>query len=151
MKVGMGLGLHTISRRSTTIHHNMCDENGTPRVFCPDRYADSQILPTRMEAMIRGNFLCWRSTDRNQVSHFGAIDSSPAHFHALQDGEYNLTFFHLHPPAAKDEGGNTADDADVELLVVSAYTRNVNFSKLPRRLNLHTVLRKCAYNKRRLP
>lgn len=143
LRVAVSFGMHTISEGCDLGQHNLLDENGKPRLFCEKRYAFSLGLPELAKRMIEQNYFCWESSDRNRALNYAVIDVAPGRIHQKIAGQHEVVFFYLYP--ASD------DRADVRLIVTSCHTREVDVSKVKRRYNLHTQLRKCLYERKRIP
>lgn len=143
LRVAISFGLHTISTGCDHGQHDMFDENGKPRLFSEDRYAFSLGLPELAHRMIEQNYFSWESADRNRAMNFAVIDVAPGRIHRLIDGTHQVVFFYLYPAS-----GITAD---VNLVITSCHSREVAFSRIKRRFNIHTLLRKCLYEAKRIP
>lgn len=143
LRVQITLGLHTISQGCARGMHNLNDENGKPRLFCEDRYAFSLGLPELARRMLEQNYFCWESIDRNRAMNYAVIDVAPGRVRELTDGEHQVVFFYLYP--CKE------DLADVNLMITSCHAREVIFSRIKRRYNMHTVLRTCLFQQKRVP
>lgn len=143
LRVKVTFGLHAISQGCAFGTHDLTDENGKPRRFCEDRYAFSLGLPELARRMIEQNYFCWMSSDRNQAMNYAVIDIAPGRIQQLPDGEHQVVFFYLYPCQS--------DDADVHLVITSCYAREVRFSRIKRRYNLHMLLRTCLYKGKRIP
>ncbi|MEO4045248.1 hypothetical protein AAFN47_26955 [Hoeflea sp. CAU 1731] len=144
LRVAIRLRLHTISRSCVAGEDpNMHDENGQARVFCEDRYTFSLGLPEIARRMVEQNYFCWESSDRNRSMNYAVVDVAPGRIRNLQNGEHYVIFFYLYP------SGGTA--ADVDLHITSCYLRFMHFDRIKRRYNLHTVLRKCLFDQKRVP
>lgn len=143
LRVKITLGLHTISQGCARGLHNLEDENGKPRVFCEDRYAFSLGLPELARRMVEQNYYCWESIDRNRAINYAVIDVAPGRVRELTDGEHQVVFFYLYP--------SKGDLADVNLMITSCHAREVIFSKIKRRYNMHTALRTCLFQRKRVP
>ena len=141
--VKITLGLHTISQGCPRGMHNLEDENGKPRGFCEDRYALSLGLPELARRMVEQNYYCWESIDRNRAINYAVIDVAPGRVRELTDGEHQVVFFYLYP--------SKGDMADVNLMITSCHAREVIFSKIKRRYNMHTILRTCLFQRKRVP
>jgi hypothetical protein len=143
LRVAVSFGLHAISESCAVGQHNMLDEKGKPRVFCEKRYAFSLGLPELARRMVQLNYFCWESADKNRAINYAVIDVAPGLIHQLAAGEHQVVFFYLYP--ASD------DQPDVMLFVTSCHSREIDVSKVKRRFNLHTQLRKCLYDQKRIP
>lgn len=144
LQVRIHFGTHTVSRRcEATEIPNMQDENNRGRIFCEERYSFSLQLPSLMAAMVEENYFCWESQDRNRAVNFAAIDVPRQEVRTLVDGEHRLVYFYLTP--------SKTDQFHVELYVTSCHVRTVTLQRVKRRFNMHTVLRKCLYDGRRVP
>jgi hypothetical protein len=143
LRVLVSLGCHTISESCAFGQHNLTDENGKPRAFCEDRYAFSLGLPELAKRMVEQNYFCWESSDKNRAINYSVIDVAPGRVRELQDGEHQVVFFYLYPASG--------DQADVKLTITSCHLRDVIFSRIRRRYNIHTLLRKCLYEQKRIP
>lgn len=143
IRVEVTLGLHTISLKCENGSHDMIDEKGNPRTFCPIRYKFSLGLPALIRSMIQQNFLCWESADRNRGVNYAIVNSAPLKFTELQNGDYHVIFFYIYP--SKVAG------IDVRLFVASCHERPMAFDPKKRRYNMHTVVRKCHFSQKRLP
>ncbi len=58
-------------------------------------------------------------------------------------GGHQVVFFYLYPAS-----GITAD---VYLVITSCHSREVAFSRIKQRFNIHTILRKCLHEAKRIP
>ncbi len=144
LQVAVHLGLHTISRACQPGEiSNLVDENGQPRVFCEDRYAFSFGLKEIATRMIQQKYFCWESSDRNRAMNYAVLDAAPGRMRELQDGEHQVIYFYLYPADGKR--------ADVDLYVTSCYMRDMRFSHIKRRFDIHMLLRKCLFENKRLP
>jgi hypothetical protein len=144
LRVAVYFRLHTISRACQPNEvANMLDENGQRRVFCEDRYAFSLGLPEIAKRMILQKYYCWESSDRNRILHYAILDAAPGRIRELQDGEHQVIYFYLYPANGKT--------ADVDLHVTSCYMNNMRFGNVKRRFDTHMLLRKCLFDKKRLP
>jgi len=121
----------------------MLDDNGKPRRFCEDRYAFSLGLPELAHRMITQNYFCWESSDRNRKMNYAVIDVAPGRVRELKDGDHQVVFFYIYPVSG--------ENADVTLVITSCHIREVVFSRIKRRFNLHMLLRKCLYAQKRIP
>lgn len=113
------------------------DENGSPRVFCVDRFERSLILPDFSRQMLAENMLTWESADRNGMSNMLVIDGP------LVDGDHHVAVYHLYPSAVPE--------IDVEMVIKSGYVKSVIFSHIKRRFNVLQMLRKCYYEQTKVP
>lgn len=143
LRVAISLGWHTVSEGCTAGQHDMVDENGKPRAFCEKRYAFSLGLPELARRMVEQNYFCWESSDRNRAMNYAVIDIAPGRVRDLVDGEHQVVFFYLYPALS--------EDADVKLVITSCHSREVIFSRIKRRYNIHVLLRKCLYEEKRIP
>ncbi|MEY2942230.1 MAG: hypothetical protein RLY97_244 [Pseudomonadota bacterium] len=143
LRVAISLGMHTISQGCVVGQHNMLDENGKPRLFCETRYAFSLGLPELAKRMIEQNYFCWESADRNRMTNYAVIDVAPGRIHQPADGEHQVVFFYLYPASG--------EHADVKLVVTSCHAREVIFSRIKRRYNIHVLLRMCLFQQKRIP
>lgn len=119
------------------------DENGRPRVFCEDRYAFSFGLREIATRMIEQKCFCWESLDKNRKINFAVLDAAPARVRELKDGDHQVIYFYLYP--SRREG------ADVDLYITSCHMRYMRFGKITRRFDMHMLLRKCHFERKRLP
>lgn len=143
LRVSVSLGRHVISKSCDYGQHDMTDENGNPRAFCEDRYAFSLGLPEFARRMIEQNYFCWESSDRNRAMNYAVIDVAPGRILKIVDGEHQVVFFYLYP--------DSGEQADVKLIITSGHSREIFFSRIKRRYNMHTLLRKCLYERKRFP
>lgn len=74
---------------------------------------------------------------------YAVIDIAPGRVRELTDGDHQVVFFYLYPCGQPE--------ADVNLMIMSCYTREVIFSHIKRRYNMHMLLRTCLYKQKRLP
>lgn len=143
LRVEVSFGSHAISVGCEPGDANMVDENGKPRLFCEERYAFSSGLPTMTRKMIEQNYFCWESQDRNRATNYAVVDLPPGPVNKLPDGDHEIIFFYLYPA---DE-----DVVDVKFVVTSCHTRPMVFGQITRRYNAHVLLRKCLYERKRIP
>lgn len=143
LRVAISYGLHTISTGYDHGQHDMFDENGKARLFSEDRYAFSLGSPELAHRMIEHNYFSWESADRNRAMNFAVIDVAPSCIHRLVDGTHQVVFFYLYPTS-----GITAH---VNLVITRCHSREVALSRIKRRFNIHTLLRKCLYEAKRIP
>jgi len=143
LRVAISFGLHTISKGCDHGVHDMIDENGKPRQFDEARYAFSLGLQELARRMIDQNYFCWESADRNRAMNYAVIDVAPGRIQQLADGTHQVVFFYLYPASGVS--------ADVNLVITSCHSREVVFSRLKRRYNIHTLLRTCLFKAKRIP
>lgn len=143
LRAAVSFGLHAISKGCDHGDHDMLDENGKPRQFSEDRYAFSLGLPELAHRMIEQNYFCWESADRNRAMNYAVIDVAPGRIQQLVDGTHQVVFFYLYPASGVS--------ADVNLVITSCHSRDVAFSRIKRRYNIHTLLRTCLYQAKRIP
>lgn len=113
------------------------DENGKARAFCPDRYKLSLDLPNFCVDVLSNNMLTWISKDRDSVSNMAVVKTP------LVSGEHYAIYYYLFP--------SRLDDCDVELVVKSAYKRNIDFSKIKRRHKALQKIKECYYQQKVVP
>ena len=113
------------------------DENGNNRAFCPHRYKSSLRLPALCEDMLAKNVLTWESKDRNSTSNLTVVNDN------LVSGENYAIYYYLFP--------SRLDDCDVELVVKSAYTREIDFAKIKRRYKSVQKIKECYFNQKVVP
>jgi hypothetical protein len=144
LRVRVSMSLHVVSRTCKGDEINdMRDENERPRVFCEDRYAFSLGLREIATRMIEQKYYCWESHDRNRAVNYAIIDLAPGRARRIEDGEHHVIYFYLHP----DKSANS----DVILRITSCHMRPMTFANVKRRYDMHTVLRKCLFEGKRLP
>ncbi|OCW56872.1 hypothetical protein AWJ14_06835 [Hoeflea olei] len=93
--------------------------------------------------MIEQKYFCCESSDRNRAMHHAILDAAPGSMQGMPDGLYQTVYFYLYPA--------DGEHADVELTVTSSYRRHINFGQIKRRFDTHYLLRKCHFERRRLP
>lgn len=143
LRVSVSFSIHAVSESCAMGQHDMMDENGKPRRFCEDRYAFSLGLPELARRMISQKYFCWKSSDRNRRMNFAVIDVAPGRVRELADGRHQVVFFYLYPASG--------EDADVNLVITSCHARDIVFSRIRRRFDVHMLLRKCLYEQKRIP
>ena len=142
LKISVFLSRHTISESCSDGQHDLLDEINRPRKFCKDRYSFSLILPDLIKKMIKENYFCWESKDRNTNMNFATLDIPPMEVMNIRSGRYKVIYFYLYPDKEK---------AAIRFFVTSCYEKDLLFKKKVRRYNMHTLLRKCLYDQKRLP
>lgn len=143
LRVAVSLGRHTVSKSCLLGQHNMFDENGKPRKFCNDRYGFSLGLPALAEKIIINNYFSWESKDKNQSLNYAVVEMNPMRVRDLKDGEYQVVFYYLYP--------SDGTVADVNFVITSCHSRWVDFGRIKRRYNVHSLLRKCLFEGKRIP
>ena len=74
---------------------------------------------------------------------YAVIDIAPGRVRELIDGEHQVVFFYLYPCRQPE--------ADVNLVITSCHAREVIFGYIKRRFNMHTLLRTCLFQEKRIP
>lgn len=113
------------------------DEGGRGRVFCEDRYNASTGLPDVCRRMLDENFLTWEAQDRNGVSNMAVIDGE------LVTGNHTAIIYYLFP--------SQVEGLDVELVVKSAYEKEIDFSHIKRRFKVVQLVKTCYYKGQKVP
>ena len=113
------------------------DENGKDRVFCQDRYNRSKHLPGLCLNAIITNALTWQSEDKNSISSLVVADDP------LSTGLKYAVYYYLYP--------SKHDDYDVELVVKSAYLKEIEAFRIKRRHKLLSLVRKCFFTGTTIP
>lgn len=143
LRVEVSFGLHAISVGCDRRDSDMDDENGSPRLFCEDRFAFSHGLPAMAQKMIEQNYFCWESEDRNRAINYAVADLPPQPVNQLPDGDHEIIFFYLYP--------GDGEKIDVKLMVTSCHKRPIVFGRIKRRYNAHVLLRQCLFQQKRIP
>lgn len=134
---------HVFSKACEPNAQDMLDENRKPRAICSERYAFSLHLPALVKSMIEKNFFCWESLDRNRASNYAVIKNAKENFSSVKDGRHKIVYFYLYP--------DTKNGNRLKLHITSCHERHLIFSRITRRYNVHTLLRKCLYEQKRIP
>ena len=113
------------------------DELGIKRLVCPNRYALSQTLPGACRNLLTTNAVTWISKDNRQNSNLAVIDGP------LIDGAHDLIIYHLFP--------SSVDGLDVEMVVKSAYNKNLKAKPIKRRFKMIQQVRTCHFIVRNVP
>lgn len=113
------------------------DEAGLVRQFCEERYENSLGLPDMCKRMVLDNFLTWESFDRNRASNLAVCGP------ALVSGPNDLVVYYLFP--------SRSDQHDVELVVKSAYRKDIDFSHIKRRYNVRQLIKKAHFQQVKVP
>lgn len=113
------------------------DEGGRLRQFCEDRYRNSLTLPDLCKRMIENNYLTWESLDKNRASNLAV--SGPV----LTSGLNDLVVYYLFP--------SRSEEYNVELVVKSAYQKEIDFSHIKRRYNVCQLVKKAHFQQIRVP
>ena len=87
--------------------------------------------------MLAKNVLTWESKDRNSTSNLTVVNDN------LVSGENYAIYYYLFP--------SRLDDCDVELVVKSAYTREIDFAKIKRRYKSVQKIKECYFNQKVVP
>lgn len=117
--------------------HRLKDEGDNLREFCPDRYKLSLDLPQVCQSMIEDNFLTWESKDKNRVSNL-AVTQNP-----LKSGPNYLIVYYIFP--------SRTDRFESEVVVKSAYMRDIDFSKIKRKFKVKQLIKTSYYEDRNVP
>ncbi|SHF39239.1 hypothetical protein SAMN05444279_13514 [Ruegeria intermedia] len=113
------------------------DEGKNKRTFCIDRFNLSQGLPAICTNLLESNAYTWESKDKNRVSNLAVIDG------ALVSGRHHVVVYYLFP--------SKVDGLDVEMVVKSAYEKDINFDHIKRRFRMIQKVKTCFYTKKRIP
>lgn len=113
------------------------DEAGLLRQFCEERYENSLALPDVCKNMVENNYLTWESLDKNKASNLAV--SGPV----LTSGLNDLVVYYLFP--------SRSDEHNVELVVKSAYQKEIDFSHIKRRYNVCQLVKKAHFQQIRVP
>ena len=113
------------------------DEGNNKRSFCIDRFNLSKGLPSICKNLLESNAYTWESKDKNRISNLAVIDG------ALVSGLHQIIVYYLFP--------SKVDGLDVEMVVKSAYEKNINFDHIKRRKRMIQMVKTCFYQKKRLP
>ncbi|NBN80420.1 hypothetical protein GWI72_19250 [Microvirga tunisiensis] len=108
------------------------DEAGLRRRFCATRYAFSLRLPEVCSAMVLDNHPTWEMRDRNQAANLAVVGPH------LVSGPNDLIIYYLFPSRSAHH--------DVELVVKTAYRKDIDFDRIRRRFKVHQLI-KTAYFK----
>jgi hypothetical protein len=113
------------------------DELGRKRLFCPNRYAISQTLPGVCRNMLATNAVTWISKDKRENNNLAVINGR------LIDGAHDLIIYHLFP--------SSVDGIDVEMVVKSAYNKNLKIGSIKRKFKMIQQVRTCHFNDKNVP
>lgn len=117
--------------------HHLFDENGVKRAFCLDRYTLSLTLQELCIKMMDENYLTWISQDKNGISNMSALDGP------ISDGNHYVIFYYVFP--------SRRTGCDVELVVKSAYRKDIIAHRIKRRYNVIQKLRECLFSEKKIP
>lgn len=139
LSVRVSFSCHSYSKvpADGEIGYTIIDEAGDARLFCLTRYNDGLIIADKCRSMIENNEIVFESKDKNHHNNL-AIVGNP-----LQDGNKYHIYFELFP--------SKADGIHVEVAVVSGYTKTHLARNYPRRLNIKSEIKRCFFNKCRVP
>ena len=113
------------------------DEAGLPRQFCVQRFEQSLELPAICRTIIENDHLTWESHDKNRSSNLAVVGAD------LISGPNYIVVYYLFP--------SRSDHFDVELVVKSAYSKDIDFESIRRRYKVHQLIKKSYFNKVRVP
>lgn len=113
------------------------DENEQDRSFCQLRYNRSKHLPGMCLNALTTNALTWKSQDRNSISSL-VVATDPLH-----PGMKYAVYYYLFP--------SKHDDYDVEMVVKSAYQKDIEADRIKRRHNVLSLVRQCFFKKVTIP
>lgn len=113
------------------------NELGGKRLVCPDRYALSQTLPGVCRNLLATNAVTWISKDKRQHSNLAVIDGP------LIDGAHDLIIYHLFP--------SSVDGLDVEMVVKSAYNKNLKAKPIKRRFKMIQQVKTSHFKNKKVP
>lgn len=117
------------------------DSGGRLQLLCTERYNLSLNLPTLCQTIIDDDCITWISQDKNTVNNLAVINHPL--FPAPQNGEHYLIVYQAYP--------SDAAGVDIEVLVKSAYTKNVNFSHIKVRKKISNILKSVHFQKKKMP
>ncbi len=139
IKVRISYQTHVFSQRYDGSSKVFClkDEAGLPRQLCAERYANSLALPQNCKNMVESNYLTWESLDKNKASNLAVTGP------VLTSGLNNLIVYYLFP--------SRSGAHDVELVVKSAYQKNINFDHIKRRYNVRQLIKRTHFQQVRVP
>ncbi|WP_168734460.1 hypothetical protein [Ollibium composti] len=130
---------HVFSRRhqgDSTVFA-LRDEAGVLRQFCEWRYENSLALPGICQRMVLHNYLTWESLDKNKASNLAVAGQ------ILKSGMNDLIVYYLFP--------SRSDDHNVELVVKSAYQKEIDFRHIKRRYKVCQLIKKAHFQQIKVP
>jgi len=107
------------------------------RQFSEERYENSLKLPDICRRMVEDNYLTWQSLDKNKASNLAV--SGPV----LTSGLNDLVIYYLFP--------SRSDQHNVELVVKSAYQKDIDFNHIKRKYNVRQLVKKAHFQQIRVP
>ncbi|MGL3606434.1 hypothetical protein ACSV9I_07970 [Rhizobium sp. G187] len=130
---------HVFSRRheGDTAAFRLRDEAGFLRQFCEERYRNSLTLPDVCKRMIEKNYLTWKSLDKNKASNLAVAGP------VLTSGLNDLVVYYLFP--------SRSEEHDVELVVKSAYRKDIDFSHIKRKYNVWQLIKMAHFQQTKVP
>lgn len=139
IKIRISYQTHVFSRRheGSAEVFLLRDEVGLIRQFCGARYEVSLGLPDICRRMVHDNFLTWESFDRNRASNLAVCGP------VLTSGPNDLIVYYLFP--------SRSDKHDVELVVKSAYRKEIDFGRIKRRYKVCQLIKKAHFQQVKVP
>jgi hypothetical protein len=117
--------------------HRFMDEAGKWRSFCQTRYSKSLALPHVCGEMVENNFPSWVSQDRNRRNNMAVTDANAA------VGWQYVIMYSLFPSSAKG--------FDVELVVKSAYEKEVVGLHKLKKSGIRQLVKTCYFQQVAIP
>lgn len=131
---------HVFSKSDGTGPHDFVDVSGNKRYFCPDRYAFSLHLEPKVRAILELNSYTWETRDKNQVANLAVLAQTAA---PLTSGTHDVLIYYLYK--------SSVSGLDVEMIVKSCYTKEIDFKRHPKRERIRACVKKVCFNGGRFP
>ncbi len=138
IRVRVSYKSHVYSEKCETHQADFLDELNRPRVFLPERYALCLNLPQICEGLVLQNGNTWVSTDASTNMNLACIPGAN-----LVTGVHYVVFYYLYP--------SSVEGIDVEMVVISAFEREVNFDHIRRRYKVQQKIKEAFYQDKRVP
>lgn len=116
------------------------DKNGKGRCFCPVRYGVSIHLPGQVQEMLAANAWSWVMKDKNGYANLGVLTNPKF---KLLNGTYNVVIYYFFPAKSPD--------VEVEMMVMSCYSRPINFKNHTTRSPMRTLAKQSHFQQIRVP
>ncbi|HHS94711.1 MAG TPA: hypothetical protein ENK63_05180 [Rhodobacterales bacterium] len=139
IRVRLSFQTHVYSRACgrSGADYDFRDEGQNKRCFCPRRYAQSKDLANLCETLVETKALTWVSQDKNRASNLMAVEG------ALTNGQHYVIVYYLFV--------SRVPGIDVEMVIKSAYEKEMDFSRIKRRFNTVQLIKTCYYERKRVP
>lgn len=141
IRVRVSFSCHVFSQKAA---HNAAfdfvDQNGSPRIFCLERYGKCLTLPDGVRELFDQNGITWEMKDHNEIENMAALAHDPAV--RIVKGEYDVILYYFYP--------STSGHFEIEMNVLTCHKRAIN-TENRHKLDMKQAVRTCYFSKERMP